>query len=279
MTFQIDPGRPPGEIRPLENQVPVQEIDGLHAMLPLVPAREQQNHGVRQHAGLGHGQHDEMELQDMLPLQDVIDLEQNDGMLEDDNAQPRGQLSHHTLVPSSLRACSFHISFSNATNDWNGCNHCSEILRRNRLTLMQRKSCKLIFSSPSENIICPISKVSTAQTGPSTLLASCQVVRKHSPRRYRSEGALRAVSPHSAQIGAFDFGAKHSPRRFRLGGPEGPFRYFQRKKVIFRFFSASVASKMRFRRATAKDVPIRFVCSSPKYLHLFSLTMLGLNFG
>ena len=31
-------------------------------------------------------------------------------------------------------------------------------------------------------------------------------------------------------------GAKHSPRRFRLGGPEGPFRHFQRKKVIFRFF-------------------------------------------
>ena len=31
-------------------------------------------------------------------------------------------------------------------------------------------------------------------------------------------------------------GAKHSPRRFRLGGPEGPFQHFQRKKVIFRFF-------------------------------------------
>ena len=59
-------------------------------MLPLVPAREQQNHDVRQHAGLGHG-HDEMELEDMLPLQNVIDLEQNDGMLEDDNAQLRGQ--------------------------------------------------------------------------------------------------------------------------------------------------------------------------------------------
>ena len=29
-------------------------------------------------------------------------------------------------------------------------------------------------------------------------------------------------------------GAKHSPRRFRLGGPEGPFRRFQRKKVMVR---------------------------------------------
>ena len=28
----------------------------------------------------------------MLPLQDVIDLEQNDGMLEDDDAQPRRQI-------------------------------------------------------------------------------------------------------------------------------------------------------------------------------------------
>ena len=59
-------------------------------MLPLVPAREQQNHEVRQHAGLGHGQHDGMELEDMLPLQQVIDLEWNDDMLEDNNAQPRG---------------------------------------------------------------------------------------------------------------------------------------------------------------------------------------------
>ena len=90
MAFQIDPGRPPGELIPLENQVPVQEIDGPRAMLPLVPAREQQNHDVRQHAGLGHGQHDRMELEDMLPLQQVVDLERNDDMLEDGDAQPRG---------------------------------------------------------------------------------------------------------------------------------------------------------------------------------------------
>ena len=38
------------------------------AMLPLVPAREQQHHDVGQHAGLGHGQLDEdMNLEDMLP--------------------------------------------------------------------------------------------------------------------------------------------------------------------------------------------------------------------
>ena len=54
MNFQIDPGRPPGGIQPLEDQVPVQGIDGPPAMLPLVPAREQQHHDVRQHAGLGH---------------------------------------------------------------------------------------------------------------------------------------------------------------------------------------------------------------------------------
>ena len=104
MAFQIDPGRTPGELRPLENQVPVQEIDDPRAMLPLVPAREQQNHDVRQHASLGHAQHDEMEIQDMLPLQYVIDLEQNDGMLEDDNAQPRGQVvSPRTAMAHALQ--------------------------------------------------------------------------------------------------------------------------------------------------------------------------------
>ena len=75
MAFQIDPGRPPGEFVPLENQVPIQGNDGPRAMLPLVRVREQQNHDVRQHAGLGHGQRDRMELEDMLPLQQVFDLE------------------------------------------------------------------------------------------------------------------------------------------------------------------------------------------------------------
>ena len=53
MAFPIDPGRPPGMIQPLENQVPDQGNVDPRAMLPLVPAREQQHHDVRQHAGLG----------------------------------------------------------------------------------------------------------------------------------------------------------------------------------------------------------------------------------
>ena len=58
--FQIDPGRLLGELMPLENQVPNQEIDGPHAMLPLVPAKEQttlvaplhavSRQGVRKHS-------------------------------------------------------------------------------------------------------------------------------------------------------------------------------------------------------------------------------------
>ena len=87
--FQIDPGRPPGDLMPLENQVPNQEIDGPRAMLPLVPVREQQHHDVRQHAGLGHGQHDEMELENMLPLQQMVNFGQDDDMLEDGDARPR----------------------------------------------------------------------------------------------------------------------------------------------------------------------------------------------
>ena len=94
MAFPLDPGRPPGEIRPLEMQVPDQGNVGPRAMLPLVPAREQQNHDVLQHAGLGHGQHDDdinMNLEDMLPLQQVFDLDQQDAMLEDGNRQLREQ--------------------------------------------------------------------------------------------------------------------------------------------------------------------------------------------
>ena len=45
-----------------------------------------------QHAGLGHGQHDndiDMNLEDMLPLQQVFDLDRQDAMLEDGNQQLR----------------------------------------------------------------------------------------------------------------------------------------------------------------------------------------------
>ena len=87
--IQIDPGRPPGDLIPLENQVPNQEIDGPRAMLPLLPVREQEHHAVREHDGLGHEQHDERELENMLPLQQMVNLDQDDHMLEDGNARPR----------------------------------------------------------------------------------------------------------------------------------------------------------------------------------------------
>ena len=93
MAFPIDPGRPPG-IQPLDNLVPDQGDVGPRAMLPLAPAREQQHHDVRQHAGLGHGQHDEdMNLEDMLPLRQAFNLDPDDAMLEDDN----NQLREHSL--------------------------------------------------------------------------------------------------------------------------------------------------------------------------------------
>ena len=93
MAFPIDPGRPPG-IQPLEDLVPDQGNVDPRAMLPLAPAREQQHHDVRQHAGLGHGQHDyqDMNLEDMLPLRQAFNLDQDDAMLEDDNNQLREQL-------------------------------------------------------------------------------------------------------------------------------------------------------------------------------------------
>ena len=104
MAFPMDPGRPPGEIRPLELQVPDQGYVGPRAMLPLAPAREQENHDVLQHAGLGHEQHDDiaMNLQEMLPLQQIFDLDQQDNMLEDDNDQLREHFCFMICTLASL---------------------------------------------------------------------------------------------------------------------------------------------------------------------------------
>ena len=104
MAFPIDPGRPPG-IQPLENQVPNQGNVDLRAMLPLANAREQQHHDVIQHAGLGHGQHDDqdMNLEDMLPLRQAFNLDQDDAMLEDDNNQLREQIPVDDLRDTSLQ--------------------------------------------------------------------------------------------------------------------------------------------------------------------------------
>ena len=107
MAFPIDPGRPPG-IQPLENLVPDQGNVDPRAMLPLAPAREQQHHDVRQHAGLGHVQHDEdMNLEDMLPLRQAFNLDQDDAMLEDDNNQLRehGEINLLSLKSASSFKC------------------------------------------------------------------------------------------------------------------------------------------------------------------------------
>ena len=90
--FQIDPGRQPGNFIPVENQVPNQEIDGPRAMSPPAPVREQEHHDDREPAGLGQKQHDEMELENMLPLQQMVNLDQNDHMLEDGDGRLREQV-------------------------------------------------------------------------------------------------------------------------------------------------------------------------------------------
>ena len=92
MAFPMDPGRPPG-IQPLEDIVPDRGNVDPRAMLPLVPAREQQHHDVRQHAGLGHVQHDDqdMNIEDMLPLGQAFNLDQDDAMVQDGNNQLREQ--------------------------------------------------------------------------------------------------------------------------------------------------------------------------------------------
>ena len=93
MACPIDPGRPPG-IQPLEDQVPNQGNVDPRAMLPLPNAREQQHHDVIQHAGLGHGQHGDQDtnLEDMLPLRQAFNLDQDDAVSEHDNNQLREQV-------------------------------------------------------------------------------------------------------------------------------------------------------------------------------------------
>ena len=54
-------------------------------------------------------------------------------------------------------------------------------------------------------------------------------------------------------------GAKHSPRRFRLGGPEGLFRHFQRKKVTFRFFGHLWRQKCDSQGSQQKTSPLIFL--------------------
>ena len=63
-------------------------------MLPLANAREQQHHDVTQHAGLGHGQHGDQDMnsEDMLPLRQAFNLDQDDAVLEDDYNQLREQV-------------------------------------------------------------------------------------------------------------------------------------------------------------------------------------------
>ena len=117
MAFPIDPGRPPG-IQPLEDQVPNQGNVDPRAMLPLANAREQQHHDVRQHAGLGHGQHDDqdMNLEDMLPLRQAFNLDQDDAMLEDDNNQLREHVAAQLQTTFFKQIEEFFLSSSYMTH-------------------------------------------------------------------------------------------------------------------------------------------------------------------
>ena len=77
-------------------------------MLPLVPVRKPENHDVLQHAGLGHEQHEndiDMNFKDMLPLQQVFDLDRQDAMLEDGN-QPRTGYEPKGARPTATGECS-----------------------------------------------------------------------------------------------------------------------------------------------------------------------------
>ena len=58
-----------------------------------MPPKNEEAPPVRQHAGLGHVQYDEdLNSEDMLPLGQAFNLDQDDAMLEDDNNQLREQV-------------------------------------------------------------------------------------------------------------------------------------------------------------------------------------------
>ena len=107
----IDPGRPPG-IQPLEDQVPNQGNVDPRAMLPLANAREQQHHDVMQHAGLGHGQHGDQDMnsEDMLPLRQAFNLDQDDAMLKmiitsSENKNNRAHVNTKLCLRNSVPFC------------------------------------------------------------------------------------------------------------------------------------------------------------------------------
>ena len=96
MAFPIDPGRPP-RIQPLENLVPDQGNVDPRAMLPLAPAIMMTDNMLV--SGMYNMM---MNLEDMLPLRQAFNLDQDDAMYEDDNNQLREQKKHSFFEISPL---------------------------------------------------------------------------------------------------------------------------------------------------------------------------------
>ena len=77
-------GRPPGEIpQILDQQIPGQGQNMAHAKLPSVPARDLQEDNMIENENAVHGDHEEVELDRLQPVQEMIDREDEDmGQLE-----------------------------------------------------------------------------------------------------------------------------------------------------------------------------------------------------
>ena len=84
-------GRPPGEVpQPLDQQIPGQDQNTAHAMLPGVPAREFQGNNMGNNVDAVHENHDELDLDELQPLQGMMDGE-DENMMQLENQYPPNQ--------------------------------------------------------------------------------------------------------------------------------------------------------------------------------------------
>ena len=97
--------RPPGEIpQLLDQQIPGQEKNTAHAMLPGVPARELQENNMIVNANAVHENHAQVDLQQSRPPQGLIDIREDEDMIpvDDYNHLPNQQQQSNQIQRQHL---------------------------------------------------------------------------------------------------------------------------------------------------------------------------------
>ena len=103
MAYEIDRGRPPGEVPPLldQNHIPGQGPGVARAMLAGAPARELPENDMINNADGVRESHEQLGLAGLRPLQDMIDWD--DDADQDENMIPLDQEQHHQASQNNRR--------------------------------------------------------------------------------------------------------------------------------------------------------------------------------